>query len=249
MPDLRTNGKFVTDDQKIMSKATRYLEYQAELAIPYVRGDVLEIGAGIGNLAKEVLERAADKINTFTCIEAETLCCERLREELKSFQVNMSIVQGLFPDTLPESTFDMIYHFNVLEHIEEDQQSLQCAFHLLNPGGTLCMFIPAFPMLYGSMDKRLRHFRRYAKQSIKTQMKQAGFQLLESRYCNFIGFFGWYINNRLLKIQSQQGGQVALFDKVILPVQKTIESWIEPPLGQNLWVVGQKPFSDIPEKA
>jgi hypothetical protein len=54
-----------------------------------------------------------------------------------------------------------------------------------------------------------------------------------------MGFWGWFINNRILRIKEQKNSQVKLFDK-LLPLQNKIEKKLEPFWGQNLLIIGKK---------
>ena len=156
------------------------------------------------------------------------------------YSTGTRILEGLFPEVIPDNcTFDLIYSFNVLEHIEDDQKALTAAVSLLKKNGILFAYVPAFPLLYGSMDRALRHYRRYTKKGIRDKFLKSGLKILELRYYNFMGFWGWLINNRILNIKEQKSNQVKLFDH-ILPLQIKIEKRLEPFVGQNLLIIGKK---------
>ncbi len=53
-----------------------------------------------------------------------------------------------------------------MEHIEDDEQFLHNAHRALVPGGTLLLFVPALPWLYGAMDREFGHCRRYVKSDL-----------------------------------------------------------------------------------
>jgi len=53
-----------------------------------------------------------------------------------------------------EQTFDLIYSFNVLEHIENDVDILKCFYNKLNKGGRIIIYVPACQFLFSSMDKK-----------------------------------------------------------------------------------------------
>ena len=40
---------------------------------------------------------------------------------------------------------------NVLEHVENDEELLSTIHQVLKPGGTLLLFVPALPGLYGAL--------------------------------------------------------------------------------------------------
>ena len=232
---------FITDDQNIMTQAKNYNKYLFSLLSPYVNGNILEIGAGIGNMTDMLLTNCKKQIQSITCIEQDKECYKKLEEKLSSLQIYSNSILGSFPEALDtKSQFDLICSFNVFEHIEDDNKAFVKCYNLLSPGGIMFAFVPAFQCIYGSMDQKLKHFRRYNKKEIIGKAKTAGFSVEKIRYCNFIGFLGWFVNNRILKIKSQKSNQVVLFDKIILPIQSKIEKYIEPRIGQNLYIVARK---------
>ena len=182
------------------------------------------------------------KIQSITCIEQDCECYEKLARKLSSLQIHSDSILGSFPEALDvKSKFDLIFSFNVLEHIEDDNEAFIKCYNLLSPGGVMFTFVPAFQCLYGSMDRKLKHYRRYNKKKIIKKATVAGFCIDKARYCNFIGFWGWYFNNRVLKIESQKSNKVVFFDKILLPLQSKIEKYIEPYIGQNLYIAARKP--------
>ena len=70
--------------------------------------------------------------------------------------------------------------------------------------------------------------------------ERTGFRVAQLRYMNIVGFFGWWVNARVLRKTEQSEGQIALFDKMIVPLQAAMERWIEPPCGQSIFAVLEK---------
>jgi SAM-dependent methyltransferase len=214
---------FIREDQILMSEAANYHYFQFEMLLPFLKGDVLEIGGGIGNMTVQAL-RHADQMTSLTCIEADPDCYAKLAAGPFPSHLETRMIQGHFPNTVPENClFDLIYHYNVLEHIEDDEQALAICLRLLKPGGIHFIFVPAFPCLYGSMDCMLKHHRRYKRKELISKLEYSGHRILQSRYCNPIGFLGWFVNN-------------------ILPLQNHIESRMSMPFGQSLCIVATKDY-------
>jgi hypothetical protein len=59
-------------------------------------------------------------------------------------------------------------------------------------------------------------------------------------YVNSIGFFGWWLNARVLRHEAQSGAQIAIFDRLIVPALSRVESVARPPFGQSLFAVLEK---------
>ncbi len=66
-------------------------------------------------------------------------------------------------DTLdyPESSFDLICLFDVVEHIPDDQLAFAQLSHLLADGGTLFFSVPLHTHAWTSFDTLVGHYRRY----------------------------------------------------------------------------------------
>ena len=102
------------------------------------------------------------------------------------------------------------------------------------------LLIPAGPWLFGEIDKRLGHYRRYSKKTVRVLMDKTNFDLVKLRYFNFVGLWGWWWNARVAKKLTQSDGQIRLFDNCIVPWLSRFESVIPPPMGQSLLVVARK---------
>ena len=64
---------------------------------------------------------------------------------------------------------------------------LQAASHLLRPGGSLLIYVPACPIAFGSLDAALGHFRRYPPDTLAAlrESKRMGHTTLA--ICNVVG--------------------------------------------------------------
>jgi hypothetical protein len=102
------------------------------------------------------------------------------------------------------------------------------------------LIVPAFQSLFGPIDHLLGHHRRYSKATLSRLADQAGFRVAKLRYMNVIGFFGWWLNARVLRRTEQSEAQIAVFDSLVVPIQSAVERWIEPPCGQSIFAVLEK---------
>lgn len=89
------------------------------------------------------------------------------------------------------------------------------------------MFVPALPALFSEFDKSIGHYRRYRKSSLVDTLQGSGFSIVKIKYFDFAGILPWYVSFVLLK-KILTGINVALYDKAIVPVMRTIESLITP---------------------
>jgi len=58
-------------------------------------------------------------------------------------------------------SFDIVTAFDLIEHVERDDQLIAEAHRVLRPGGVMLIAVPAHPFLLGGHDDALHHKRRY----------------------------------------------------------------------------------------
>jgi SAM-dependent methyltransferase len=76
-----------------------------------------------------------------------------------------------------ENEFDVIGAFDVLEHIEEDEQVLAQMFHAVSPDGGIILTVPQHRALWSQQDEYACHVRRYEAQELHSKVEQAGFRV------------------------------------------------------------------------
>jgi SAM-dependent methyltransferase len=199
----------------------------------HLSGNVLEVGAGIGQITSEL--RTIPEIKKLTSIEPDAVFCAQLRARFPE----QDLIQGTVSDLQSETEWNAILSINVLEHIESDREELEAYRSLLQPmRGTLCLFVPARPEIYAPVDRDFGHFRRYTRSELRRKLEEAGFTLDRLHYYNFVGYFAWWASFCLLKKRSFDVAAVRLFDRAIFPAVHGFESRIcRPPIGQSLMAV------------
>lgn len=101
-----------------------------------------------------------------------------------------TVQQGALPDALPfrDKQFDLVAMWDVLEHVEADEASLEAIYHLLKPTGTLVLTVPAYRWLWSHHDVVNHHVRRYTKRALVAKMQRAGFRIEHATYFNTLLF-------------------------------------------------------------
>jgi 2-polyprenyl-3-methyl-5-hydroxy-6-metoxy-1,4-benzoquinol methylase len=83
--------------------------------------------------------------------------------------------------TIPfREEFDVIGLFDVLEHVEEDEQALMQIHTSLKPGGIMLLTVPQHMWLWSSIDEYACHVRRYAVSDLQRKIETAGFHVMRS---------------------------------------------------------------------
>src|ERR1700722_7407813 len=236
MPTADTN--YTLEDQERMTRAENYFAWQHRLVIRELGQRVIEIGCGIGNFTRLMLDREA-----VVALDIEADCVERHKQRFPD-QKNVSAMtcDVNAPEFANLKSFgaDSCVCLNVLEHVEHDREALCRMADALIPGGVVILLVPAFPSLYGRIDELLGHYRRYTRASMSRLASEAGLRGKTAFYWNPIGFFGWWTNAHILKRQAQSAAQIEFFDRYIVPIASRVENIVHPPFGQSMFVVLKK---------
>ncbi len=236
--EVSTTSDYTVRDQQRMTKAVNYFNWQSRLALAPLGRRIVEVGCGIGNFTRTMLDR--DLIIGLD-IDENCISNHRARFATQS-NVQSHVLDALDPAfaQLHEQQPDSVVCLNVLEHISDDLATLKAFNQILPQGGRVVLIVPAFMALYGPIDKHLGHYRRYTKASLRQTASDSGFRAIDLRYMNTIGFFGWWVNAKLIPRQEQSEGQIEVFDKYVVPVLDKVESAVTPPFGQSVFAVLEK---------
>jgi len=221
-----------------MVEAENYRQEILRYFAPYLGTRVVEGGAGMGAFS-ELLLREARPVELILVEPADNLVAllrQRFAEERR-----VTVVHGYLDRLIGAPAVDSVVLVNVLEHIEEDEGALRIVWDLLAPGGTLLLFVPALPWLYGSLDHAFGHVRRYSKPALAHVLARAGYETLALRYFNLLGVGAWFIAGRIFQRTTLYPKAIRLYDRLVLPWLLKLESCWPPPVGQSLLVVARKP--------
>lgn len=232
MPD------YLSSELGPMALAHNYYRWIMREFRPHLGNVVCELGAGIGTFSSLLLE---EDIHQLILVEPAHNLFAHLRDHFIT-EARVQVVNGeveRHADRLREGRVDTIVSVNVLEHIDDDRRTLATITKILSFGGTLLLFVPALPWLFGSLDEALGHFRRYRKTELEEKVTEAGFRILDLKFMNFPGIVTWFVAGRILRSSTISPLMVRSYDRLIIPIVKAIESRITAPLGQSLMLIAQ----------
>jgi glycosyltransferase involved in cell wall biosynthesis len=222
-----------------LASTHRFNAWMAETVRPYVGKRVLEVGAGIGNIARYLAP--GRKAYVATDLDAEHLTRLRMRFLGRpNLAVGGLCDLGKAADFAPYAgQFDTVVCLNVLEHVEDDLAGLRNIYSALEPGGRAIVLVPQDQSIYGTLDKVLGHFRRYSETELRDRMTATGFRVEQVLRFNRITRPGWYVNGRILRREEFGRFQLRAFD-ILVPVWKAIDRFI-PWKSVSIIGIGVKP--------
>ena len=180
---------------------------------PYVGERVLEVGCGLGNLTRHLVDRElVVGVDVSEASVAHVNSTYRHDPHVLAFAYDVTSPVVL---SLKTHRFDTVVSLNVLEHIEDDRLALQRIHELLAPSGRLVLIVPAHRQLYGTMDRAIGHYRRYSDRDLTRKLHDARFEIIVQKHINCIGALGWMVNGRILRREAPPPSQLRLFNSMM----------------------------------
>lgn len=220
-----------------MSLAVNYRRWIYAGFAPYLGREIADVGAGLGDFSALLVGRDT----RLTIFEPDRVLFKAVSTRFSGDPTVTAVPTVLQVDSSTlYGYFDTLVYINVLEHIQDDFAEMAHAHDALAPGGHLLIAVPAMPCLYGDLDRKLGHHRRYQRGDLLRLATCAGFEVVKIRHFDFLGAVIWYVAFSLFKLPFT-GGKVGLYDKVVVPVLRRLEAIVSPPFGKNLMVILRKP--------
>ncbi len=225
-------------DLEALADMPNYADWIMRTFGPYLRGRVIEVGAGIGSVSCHYVDRtdAAVLIEPAANLHAQLKARFADRPHVQPLN---TLLRNAPPEVLKEP-FDAALMVNVLEHIDDHALVLRRLHDCLGERGVLLLFVPALPALYGSLDRLVHHYRRYTIGGLADLVNRAGFYPVMLRYFDLAGVVPWFVAGRLLERERFDAGPAKLYDRFGVPVTRFIERHIVPPLGKSLVCVARR---------
>ena len=234
-----------TQELANLSDADRFLSWISDTIEPSLGARVLEVGAGVGAIAIKLAQAGHD----VTAIEpADNVFPELIRRtaDTPGVAARKTTSQELLASGAAGS-FDSVVYVSVLEHIRDDVDELRTAHALVAPGGTLALFVPAMPSLYGSLDFKSGHYRRYDRAMLEHVITTAGFEIERLHHMDMAGVLPYLLMYRVLDVPTLDAASSTMYDSVIVPVSRFLEARFgTPAVGKNLVAVARRPRDSFP---
>jgi SAM-dependent methyltransferase len=231
--------KYAGSELELFEKARNWKAYWREQIAGFVRGEVLEVGAGIG---ANTLTLAGLDYDSWTCLEPDAALAARIAlPEGGRHQVAIGTIGDLAADAKSDAIlYDTILYLDVLEHIEDDCGEMARAAARLKPGGALIVLAPAHPFLFTAFDRAIGHFRRYTHSKLLEAAPET-LRVTRLVYLDAAGLLASAANRLLLQSAMPTERQILAWDRLLVPVSKWIDPLFAGRLGKSvlgIWRAG-----------
>lgn len=139
--------------------------------------EIAEVGCGHGVLQRQIEQQYGREVTGFDLNENglkhnlskfSKVCCYDIHQKIEPLRAR----------------FDLIFMWDVLEHIRDEDRFLQAIWFHMAPNGRLIINVPAGQWAYSGYDSAAGHFRRY---SIHSLTEAAGRNRLELKEWTYWG--------------------------------------------------------------
>ena len=215
------------DNLEVMREAKNYNAFLSKLVENHCAGwdRVVDFGAGIGTFSNSLGNRVV-------CVEPDALN----RRELE--------VQKLYHvadiEDLEDGYAQAMFSINVLEHIENDRDVLGLLAKKMSDSGRLLIYVPAMPVLFSEMDRKVGHYRRYKKRDLAKKLEAAGLTIESIRYADTLGVLATLLYKATGGNGEINPSALRIFDRFIFPMNFVLDALFGWGLGKNLVAVAVK---------
>jgi 2-polyprenyl-3-methyl-5-hydroxy-6-metoxy-1,4-benzoquinol methylase len=227
-----TTAEYAGSELDLFADARNWKAYLRKEIAPYLSGDVLEVGAGIGSFTRTA---AGGNARRWVCLEPDPGMHDRLQRLIRDggLPASCTAVLGGTESISTPASFDAVLYVDVLEHIDDDAAEMRRALGLLRPGGRLVVMSPAHQWLYTPFDKSIGHFRRYTRRTLAA-VGPPGASLTRLRYLDSAGLLASLGNKLLLRSAMPTRRQIAFWDRVLVPMSRGIDVLVFHSIGKSV---------------
>jgi SAM-dependent methyltransferase len=232
-----TEFTYAGSELDLFANARNWKSYWLQQISPFLAGDILEVGAGIGANTPFLGARAEGRV---VCLEPDQKLAARLTKAVEAeIHPKYEIVCGGL-EAIEGRLFDSILYIDVLEHIENDREELNTAASHLRPGGYLVVLSPAHQSLFSPFDEAIGHFRRYTSSTLRG-ISPSSLRLRRLRYLDSVGLAASSANRLMLHQSMPTAAQLAFWDGWMVPVSRILDKVLLYSLGKTVLAVWQAP--------
>lgn len=223
---------------ELFTHARNWRHYWMTQIEPFLGNRVLEVGAGIGSITREL---AKGHKGEWLAVEPDPTLANQMRSALDGEALaNVTVIQGDLGSIKPdEAPFNSILYSDVMEHIQDDRLEIERALSKLESKGYLILLVPAHQFLFSDFDKAIGHHRRYNMRMLRALTPNSA-SIVLARYLDCVGVTLSLGNRLITRKDAPTIGQIDFWDRTIVPVSKILDPLFRYRLGKSVLFVLQK---------
>jgi hypothetical protein len=229
---------YIGNELELFNHAKNWKNYYGNMLQPFLKGVVMEVGAGIGSTTLTLCNGSQQQ---WICLEPDQKLAHEIKGKIQQHLLPAccSLRTGILSDQPNDELYDAIIYMDVIEHIEKDHEELKLAASHLKKNGYLIILVPAHQWLFSPFDKAIGHYRRYTKKSLSNAVPPE-LKKIMLRYLDCAGLLASSANKLFLKQSYPTIKQVKLWDSTMVPVSRIIDRTIGWSAGKSVLGVWQK---------
>lgn len=231
--------EYIGDELALFEKAVRWKSYWRSRIEPFLAGDVLEVGAGLGANTRSL---AGLPHRSWTCLEPDRALAAKIPWMGPGYSTRVGTTESLGA----AERYDAILYIDVLEHIEDDRGELHRAAAHLKPGGHIIVLSPAHQFLFTPFDRAIGHFRRYSRSSLRAAAPPALHQTLLI-YLDSVGLLASAANRLFLNQSMPTENQILTWDRLMIPLSRVLDPVLLGNAGKSVLGVWQRSLTGSEE--
>jgi SAM-dependent methyltransferase len=235
---------YVGSELEIFAHARRWKRYYRSRIEPYMGGDVLEVGAGLG-ATTETLCGGGER--NWVCLEPDGALLSQVERKIAAgaLPACCRARRGTVADLAAGEQFDTVLYIDVLEHIEDDAAEVRGVASHVRPGGCLVALGPAHNWLYTPFDKAIGHYRRYNRRMLLA-LTPPGLRVERAFYLDSAGMALSLANRLLLRQSMPTVKQIQVWDRFVIPVSRVFDRVLFHRLGKTAVCVWRREPAPVP---
>jgi len=227
-----TDFQYVGSELELFAAVHNWKSYWSQRIQPFVTGDVLEVGAGIGSNTP-FLDPGGN--GRWVCLEPDSRLIDRLTRNLgqTASRRRHETVSGTLQSLDASQKFDTIIYIDVLEHIENDREELERAASHLRAGGRIIVLSPAHQRLFTPFDAAIGHYRRYNRPMLRN-ISPPNLRMEQLIYLDSAGLLLSTANLLLLRQSMPTKAQLRFWDQYIIPISRILDRGLFHSVGKSI---------------
>ena len=161
------------------------------------KGKALDIGCGVGDFLHTMEQHGWDCTGVEPSEDAKVIAKKRIKGQLLSSEEQ---------ENLPDSSFDIITMWHVLEHVDDIRWQIQQLHRLCKPGGRIIIALPNYKSYDGQYYKAEwaaydvpRHLNHFNKETIIKILEESGLRHVKTEKLVWDAYYISYMSEKYRK--------------------------------------------------